>query len=185
MKRNTSLTYSPNASYFLTTTVTKFTNIFLERELAQIVIDNLKFYTEKFQIQIHAFVIMPNHIHLLCTMSGKGNVSQFMGQMKEFSAKQIIDWCKNNEREDFTKIFQDSAREHLSHHKHQVWQNRFDDFCIRNEIQMEQKFHYIHQNPLQKHWQLAKKEEDYFFSSARFYKNGEDVGIKIIPFNKK
>ncbi|MFW6311160.1 MAG: transposase [Nanoarchaeota archaeon] len=82
MKRKTTFTYGVKPTYFLTTTVTNFTHIFKEESLAQLVINNINFYRKKFEVKIHGYVIMPNHIHLMLTMSDKGNVSQFMGQMK-------------------------------------------------------------------------------------------------------
>ncbi|GAB4197659.1 MAG: hypothetical protein OHK0057_29680 [Thermoflexibacter sp.] len=47
----------------------------------------------------------------------------------------------------------------------------------RKEV-FEQKLNYIHQNPLQKKWQLVSKAEDYHYSSARFYlQNVDDWGF--------
>ncbi|MFN6947085.1 MAG: transposase, partial [Cytophagaceae bacterium] len=39
---------------------------------------------------------------------------------------------------------------------------------------VEQKLDYIHLNPLQEKWNLAKSPEDYFWSSANFYETGKD-----------
>ena len=50
-----------------------------------------------------------------------------------------------------------------------IWQDRFDDSWIGSKSLLETKLEYIHQNPLQAHWNLAKRPEDYPFSSAGFY----------------
>jgi putative transposase len=39
---------------------------------------------------------------------------------------------------------------------------------------LEQKLNYIHNNPLNARWNLAKRPEDYYWSSARFYEMGRD-----------
>lgn len=38
----------------------------------------LKDYAEKFQVAIHAWVLMTNHVHLLCTPSTTIGISQMM-----------------------------------------------------------------------------------------------------------
>ncbi|MDB5264289.1 MAG: hypothetical protein JWQ14_3572, partial [Adhaeribacter sp.] len=40
---------------------------------------------------------------------------------------------------------------------------------------LEQKLHYLHQNPLQERWQLATSPENYPWSSAAFYETEVDV----------
>ena len=34
---------------------------------------------------------------------------------------------------------------------------------------------YIHRNPLHEKWNLAKRPEEYKWSSAKYYEDGEDV----------
>ena len=179
MKRQTSNFYEKHATYFITTTITKFTPIFYEEELANILLKNLKFYLNDFKANLHAFVIMPNHIHLLLTIGTKGNISQLMGRFKEFSAKQIIEWCRKNNKIKLLKTFSQSAKKYKPLHKHQVWQERFDDLLIYSEKIFNIKFDYIHNNPIQEQWQLVESPEDYKFSSARFYFDNTDVGVPI------
>ena len=38
----------------------------------------LKKYAEKFEVAIHAWVFMPNHVHLLCTPHQANGISQMM-----------------------------------------------------------------------------------------------------------
>ena len=50
-------------------------------------------------------------------------------------------------------------------------QDRWDPLAIimDNKQKCSQKLDYIHTNPLQERWSLAAREEDYAWSSARFY----------------
>ena len=109
MKRNHSLTYSPNTTYFTTATITEFTDLFDREPIAQVFMDNLCFYTNKFAVSLHGFVIMPNHIHLLLTIGKFGNISQFMQRLKERSAKQTIHWCAEHGETKLLEIFMMSA----------------------------------------------------------------------------
>ena len=38
----------------------------------------LKDYSEKYQVEVHAWVLMTNHVHLLCTPGNKGSISRMM-----------------------------------------------------------------------------------------------------------
>ena len=180
MKRKHSLTYSPHTTYFLTATVTDFTYLFHEEAPAQIVLQNMCFYVQEFAIKLHGFVIMPNHLHLLLTTGTKGDVSQFMGRLKEYSAKQIIRWCEEHNRKRLLETFYSSAKKYKQYYKYQVWQERFDGLVINTAETHNVKLQYIHTNPLQERWQLCEKPEDYRFSSARYYISGEDVEVPIV-----
>ncbi|MBI5414027.1 transposase [Candidatus Peregrinibacteria bacterium] len=179
MKRNRSFFFRQNATYFLTTTITEFTKIFDIPDLAEILIRTINFYREKFCVKMHAFVIMPNHIHLLLTMGNIRTVSELMGRVKEYSAKEIVKWCQNNRRDDLLHIFQKSAKKYITRHEYQVWQRRFDDLIIDNDNTFNIKMDYIHGNPLQEHWKLAATPEEYPLSSAKFYFLGEETVIPI------
>jgi len=179
MKRKHLPTQSQHTTYFLTTTVTESTRIFYQKPLAQILLENLSFYVTKFAIDLHGFVIMPTHIHVLTTMSKTSDVSKFMGKLKEYSAKQIIKWCQEHNEEKLLEIFSTSADKYSHTHQYQVWQKRFDELVITTTKTFDIKLNYIHNNPAQEHWQLCARPELYSFSSARYYVNGEDVGVPI------
>ncbi len=181
MKRRVPNSATPYKTYFITTTVTNHARIFSQPAFAQIVIENLNFYIEKFQAQLHSFVLMPSHMHLLLTMGQDGAVSKLMGHLKGYSAKQIIRLAELNRRRDLLLIFQNSARKYRPAQKHQVWQARFDDLIITNGKTYRIKLDYIHNNPCAKKWRLAERPEDYPYSSARFYIRNDDCGVTISP----
>jgi len=144
------------------------------------VLDAMRVYAQKYRIQVHGFVVMPNHLHLLVTGEGQELVSKFIGKLKEYSAKEIIHWCLQNKEESLLTVFYSAAVESKQGHKYQVWQKRFDNVAItRHEAQLI-KLNYIHNNPLQERWGLCERVEDYPFSSARQYIANEDVGVPIV-----
>ena len=126
MKRKHSLTYGTNTTYFVTATITGFTHLFNREPLAKIFIHNLRIYVDRYLISLHGFVVMPNHIHLLLTIRESGTISQFMGKLKERTAKHIIQWCIEHGEHGLLEIFITSARRYNPGSKHQVWQKRFD-----------------------------------------------------------
>ena len=180
MKRRHSRLQVSGSTNFVTTTIVNFLPIFRNEALAKIVLDNIRIYSQKCHIQVHGFVIMPNHLHLLLTVGHEVSVSQFMGRMKEYSAKEIVNWCLRNKETGLLTVFSTAAKESKRGHKYQVWQKRFDNVVIIREDDLLIKLNYIHNNPLQERWNLCEKTEDYRFSSAKYYFTGEDVGIPIV-----
>ncbi|MBI5414391.1 transposase [Candidatus Peregrinibacteria bacterium] len=181
MKRHASRSYGVNTTYFLTTTVTAFRCLFHIPELAEILVASINFSREKFEVFIHAFVIMPNHFHLLLTVGEKWNVSEFMGGIKSFTSREVIKWCRNHRKLHLLELFQASAKMYKPSHKYQVWQERFDHLVVENENAFGEFFEYIHLNPLQEHWKLASSPEEYHLSSAGYYFLGKEPVIPITP----
>ena len=54
------------------------------------------------------------------------------------------------------------------------WQRDPLAILITDKKMAGEKLDYMHNNPLQPHWQLCKEPVDYRFSSAKFYETGED-----------
>jgi putative transposase len=60
-----------------------------------------------------------------------------------------------------------------------VWQDRFDEVYLESKTLLEVKLDYIHNNPLQSHWNLAKQPSDYPYSSAMFYEKGTQNNVLV------
>ena len=50
----------------------------------QLYLDKLKECSKKYQVDVHAFVLMTNHVHLLLTPSTEKSVSQFMQSLGRY-----------------------------------------------------------------------------------------------------
>jgi putative transposase len=179
MKRHHHLIETGPATFFVTSTVVGFKPIFKIPDLASILIDSLRYNVVYFKAGLHAFVIMPNHFHLLFTLGKPEHISGLMGGLKSYSSRQIINWCRETSDRGLLNFFHSSAQQHKKLCNYQVWQTGFDELVITEYSTMQIKQDYIHRNPLQNHWKLCKRPEEYHYSSARYYKNGEDVGIQI------
>jgi putative transposase len=161
-------------------TITEFTHLFNREPLAQIFINNLSFYIDRYSVSLHGFVVMPNHIHLLLTMEENGTISQFMGDLKGHTAKHVIQWCVKHGGHELLEIFTTSATRYNPVSKHQVWQKRFDALAIHQSATFMTKLNYIHNNPVQERWHLCDIVEDYRSSSARYYIKNEDAGVPVV-----
>ncbi len=141
---------------------------------------SIKHYAFKYNITIHGFVVMPNHIHLLLHAQDQAVISKFTGKLKEYSAKQIIGWCVSNNEHALLSRFASSAVESFRGHTYQVWQQGFDNVAIIRPEDILVKLNYIHNNPLQERWNLCQSAEDYPFSSASCYLTGRESIVPVL-----
>lgn len=129
--------------YFVTAQTWQRRALFSKPEMAGILLAHVLECRERGFYKLHAFVIMPNHLHALLTPGEDATLEKGMQMIKGGSAYKI--------RKQFHKRFP-------------VWQSSFHDRWIRDAAEYTRMKLYIEQNPIQK--RLALKIEDYVLGSA-------------------
>lgn len=135
--------------YFVTSGVHDRRPLFRDTRLCRILVKNLGFYRDRMKFGLHAYVIMPDHIHLLVTPRRPATISDVMRNFKSYSSKEM--------------------REVLGM-RGPIWQARFHDRVIRSERQFRAALDYTHLNPVRAG--LAESAGDYEFSSFRYWQEG-------------
>jgi len=165
-------TYHPE---FLTATILEWKPLLAKDEYKLIVLDSMKWIVEKKRCSINAFVIMPNHIHMLWKIADGYKREDVQGALFSFTGhafkKSLLDVggdanissLKQQERELNLYRVNDADR------TFQFWErNPMIKECFTRNFLL-QKLDYIHQNPCQPKWELAELPEKYLWSSASFY----------------
>ena len=67
--------------------------------------------------------------------------------------------------------------------EYQFWERNPLSIDLWSPDVFMQKLDYIHNNPLQDKWKLCEFPEDYKYSSAKFYENGDDEFDLLTHFN--
>jgi len=149
--------YLTNQLYFITSVVENREPIFLNENCIQILLRALDEYAKKCSIEIIAFAVLPDHMHLLISpKSQRHTISDFM---KSIKGKSAIEINRATER------------------KGRLWQHQFLDHIVRSKEDYRLHIEYIHYNPI-KHG-LCDRPEDYRWSSYRCYALGEDLGVSV------
>jgi REP element-mobilizing transposase RayT len=135
-----------------------------------------------------AYVIMPNHVHWLVEFApGESrSINAIIGNGKRFLAYGIVDRLKVFGKDELLGQLMSMVRPHeKSHGKiHHVFEPSFDwKHCFTDKF-IIQKAHYIHANPVGKHWNLVTDPSDYSHSSTKYYKTGEIGLFEVKDYRK-
>ena len=152
--------------YFWTATIRQWQPLLSEDRYKEIIINSLDYFTNKGLADIFAFVIMPNHIHLIWRTNGLNGKESVQGSLLKYSAH-----C-------FRKLLlEEGGLEKFaissSNKKHEFWQRDSLAVPLYSRSLANQKLDNIHNNPLSKKWKLANTPAGYKYSSARYYSLGE------------
>ncbi|MDD7985223.1 transposase [Lentisphaera marina] len=120
---------------------------------AQIVLDTWKFFNGE-RYDLIAYVVMPNHVHLLIKTYEKWPLAKVVHSWKSYTAKEIL----KNEYGDDSNAGGSPAL------PNKVWQREYWDRFIRDENHFLKVIEYIHQNPVKAG--LCKLPEQWLWSSA-------------------
>lgn len=127
------------------------------------------------QIEVVAYVIMPNHLHVLLYFPKRGYaLNSIIGNAKRFLAYEIIKRLKLSNDTATLLVLQLglSQREQRKGQVHKAFEESFDAKAIYSQTFFNQKLDYIHYNPIRGKWQLVADYTTYTHSSAAFYETG-------------
>ncbi len=150
--------------YFYTATIINWYHILKNDAYKQVIIDLWKFQVKEERMIVYGFVIMPNHYHAIFSFLPPKQPWETMRDTHKFISWQIINDLEIKYPKAIDKLIVDKRDRKI-----QIWQRNSLPIHLYNREIAEQKLIYIHNNPLQNHWQLAEIPEEYQFSSAKFY----------------
>jgi putative transposase len=134
-------------TYFITSATHNRRRLFQVDLHAKLFLETLQHYRAEGHYKLHAFVVMPDHIHLLLTPQAI-TLERAVGLIK-------------------------GGFSHRLSSTQPVWQRGFTDHRIRDRTEFEVRRTYIHQNPVRAN--LSPTAEAYPWSSATTPKQPENL----------
>src|SRR5579863_8969238 len=113
----------------------------------------LELVRARHQARIYAYVLMPEHVHLLVNEPQRILLAQFLKAVKQVTSRKLK-----------------GGREKL-------WQDRYYDSNVRGERARGEVIRYIHRNPVERG--LVDRPEDWAWSSFRHYATGVQGAVEI------
>ena len=131
-----------------------------EPEIARMVEDSLLF-SDAQRYRLMAWVVMPNHMHVLFQPMQNFPVAKIVASWKKFTATRICAFHRASHPGNANLPIGDSSLP-----VQPVWHREYWDRFIRDERHFHQVLDYIHQNPAKAG--LVARAEDWPWGSARF-----------------
>jgi putative transposase len=158
-----------DAAYFTTLTVVEWVDLFVRDNYKQLIADSLNYCVKEKGLEIFAYVIMTNHIHLI-SRAKFANLSDIHRDFKKYTSNKLIEEIQNGleSRKDWMlEIFRSAAAKHERNKKFQVWiQDNHAEEVYSAKFTLS-KIKYIHNNPVEEG--IVQFPEQYLYSSASDY----------------
>jgi REP element-mobilizing transposase RayT/DNA-binding CsgD family transcriptional regulator len=124
-------------------------DIFVDKDDRFVFLDTLGEMSERFEMDVYAYVLMDNHYHLLV-------------RTRQANLKKAMHWFGT------TYTHRYNRRHFRSGH---LFQGRYKSIIVQNDAYLLQLSYYIHRNPLRAG--MVKRLADYRWSSYRIYGYGK------------
>ena len=134
---------SPPGTYFVTFSTHNRRKLFTVELYVRLFLKTLYRYPRESRYELHAFVIMPEHVHLLLTPAIDATIER---------AVQLIKGAYSHELGS------------LIGRDQEIWQRGFTDHRIRDEMDFTHHHNYIHQNPVER--RMVNDPCEYRYCSA-------------------
>jgi putative transposase len=169
--------------YFSTSTIVEWLPVFTSDIYFNIIIDSLKYCQRNKGLNLIAYVIMPDHVHLVTSNLEKVNLSDIMRDFKRYTSREISSQLERDNKNFLLEVFKRSAHIGKGNTEYKVWQDDFHPEAIYSESFLQQKIDYVHFNPVRR--ELVTKPEDWRYSSARNYYLNDETIIVVDKFLEK
>jgi putative transposase len=166
--------------YFVTFTVVRWIDVLTRRAYKDIIVESLKYCIKHKGLQLHGWVIMSNHVHLIISTNDKP-MQDILRDVKRHTSKAItkaiIENVQESRREWMLWFFEREGKSNPNNENYQFWQQGNHPIEIYTNKVLDQKLDYIHNNPVAAGW--VDESHHFLYSSARDYAGGKGL-IDII-----
>ena len=152
---------------FYTATIQNWKQLLKEDEYKGIIIECLKFLVKEQRIELNAFVLMSNHVHIIWQPLQEYTLTQIQSSFMTQTAKVIKKKLALENPEVLEQL-----RVNKYDRTYQIWKREPLSVELFTEKAFLQKLEYIHENPVNAG--LVNFAEEYKYSSAKFYNDGTD-----------
>ncbi len=168
--------------HFITMTLVEWIDLFNRERYKLIIVDGLNYCIKHKGLILHAYVIMPNHVHLIISANEQIKLADMVRDFKRYTAKVIYETLKTDYRESRRSwllwIIESQGKRSASNEHSKVWIHENHPITLDTEFMEEQRVRYIHENPVKAG--ICHTPESYIYSSAGQYL-GESGPIPIRP----
>jgi putative transposase len=155
---------SPNSpAYYLTSVTKDRLPVFRSEAMKSVVCGALNEARTSGKFLILAYVIMPDHLHIIS--DGEKKAAVVLRFINGLISRQLIDYLKREGHD--TSLEKLRHGSHRRDYRYSLWDHHPNVRLLTSESMFMQRVHYTHRNPLR--LGLVERAEDYRYSSVRIW----------------
>ena len=165
--------YKPGEAHlphFVTFSVVGWIDVFTRLLYRDIILDSLNFCCDNKGMNLHAWVVMSNHIHLIIS-SDTNKIENIVRDFKKFTSKRIINAIIENpvesRKEWMINMFTYVGSQNKNNTEFQFWKQDYHPITLSTPEMLRQRLHYLHENPVRAG--IVWVPEEFKYSSAIDY----------------
>ena len=157
-------------AYFVSFAVVNWIDLFTRKDYVDILLESLEFCQKNKDLRLHAWLIMPSHLHLIIGTKAYP-MQDILRDFKRHTSSRIKQEIRKHPKESrkkwLLKAFVDSGISNSNNHDWQLWQQYNHPVELFNNEMIDTRLDYLHNNPVVAGF--VEEPEDYLWSSARDY----------------
>ena len=176
--------HNPLGLYFVSFAVVHWLDVFTRNQYKDVLLDSLCYCQKEKGMEISAWCIMTNHVHLVFKIVNGEKPQQVLGDFKRFTSKKLVKMIRDNPRESrkeyLLEQFKSAAKSSSNVNEYQFWRHDNKPIELWSNKVIKEKIDYIHRNPVAEG--LVYHPEDYVYSSAIDYSGEQGLLENITVF---
>ncbi len=145
-------------------------DVFTRKIYKDILVDSLRYCQENKGLEVYAWCIMTNHVHLIIGSQG-ALLQDIMRNFKRHTAKKLLKTIAENQTESRCEwilwLMERAGKKNPNNEKYQFWQQNNQPILIQDAPMLAQKLAYLHNNPVEAGF--VEESWEYTYSSAKDY----------------
>ena len=170
--------HDPGAIYFVSFAVVGWIDVFTRSVYSDLLLESLTYCRKEKGLNLHAWVIMSNHVHLIVSSREGYLLSDIMRDLKKYSSfrivKEIRESTIESRKEWMLYLFAKAGQQNSNNKNFQFWRQDNHPIELDPHLNMfEERIDYLHNNPVKAGW--VTNASDYLYSSAIDYEGGKGL----------
>ena len=166
-----------NEIHFLTLHVVEWMDVFSKKRYKDIFLNNLIRYQDDEHLEIYAWCLMTDHVHLIVRASEENTLTEVIELFKKDCQKQIVKDILTSSTEKRQKwmlsMMMAAAKKNKRTSFYQLWEIPNNPILIEETSDFNQMLNVMHEKPVEAG--IVDNSEEYIYSSARNFNDSEGL----------
>ena len=164
-------------TFFITGTIAGWHPLLEQAEARRILLADFDFYRGKYGCRVAAYVLMPEHYHLILDVNQPTHLHEWLRDAHSHSAHELARWLVTAKDENELRRYRDMPHGNA---KLAVWKEQARAVGIITQRVLRVKIEYIHANPVRRG--LVASPGEWPWSSWRSYYLGDNSPFRVDRF---